>query len=167
MVESKAPEAAKKVKPRAKKAKKNKHLAAGRPELEVSAEQRDRVEILVGGGMAIEDIAAALSMSEKTLRKHFRVELKRGRSKKRAEMLEAMFRAGNGGNVSAQKAYMALNEIATADDNWVNPQAETTAPKPAKLGKKELAAEAAGTAGVGTEWKNDLETPPLPSELPN
>lgn len=171
MAEGKAPKAAAERKPRAKKRKKAPaRKGAGRPEFEPNAEQRERVEILVGGGMGKEEIAAALNLSPKTLKKHFKTELTIGRSKKRAEVLEAMFKSASGGNVSAQKTYIALNTIATADAAWTDPQAPeagTSAPRPEKLGKKELAAAAASTAGAGTTWNNDLETPPLPGAKPN
>src|SRR5258708_6981963 len=109
MVESKAGGKPAKEAAPAKKRKKGARKTAGRPELEITAEQRERVEILVGGGMGIEEIAAALAMAKNTLKKHFAKELACGRSKKRSEILEAMFNSAKGGNVSAQKAYVALN----------------------------------------------------------
>jgi predicted DNA-binding protein (UPF0251 family) len=172
MVENKASDKAAKAKPRAKKAKPAKRAGAGRPQIEITAEQRERAAILIGGGMTLEEAAAAFDMAKNTFRKHFAKELVRSRSKKRAEILLAMFKSAVGGNVSAQKAYVALNTIASADAAWTAPEA-TEAGSAAKQvkkdrpGKKELAAEAALTAGIGTEWKNDLETPPLPGTKPN
>lgn len=162
----KKPLASKPRKKRKKARRKSRALKAaakpGRPEFEATAEQREKVEILIGGGMVIEEIAAAMELSEKTLRKHFRRELLVGRSRKRAEVLAAMFKAGVGGNVSAQKAYITLNALAAADDDVQNPSAEkaaqpTAAVKSAYVGKKEVAQEAAMTAGAGTEWGADLD----------
>lgn len=170
MVESKTGDKSSKKAAPAKKGKKAARKPRGRPEFEPTAEQRERVEILVGGGMAIEEIAAALDLAKNTLKKHFGAELTRGRSRKRAEALEAMFNSAKGGNVSAQKAYIALNTVAAADAAWMEPTAaDATAPtaKSPKLGKKEQALEDASTAGLGTEWKGDLETPPLPGAKPN
>lgn len=176
MVASKTPDTAEAA-PAAKKATKAgkpkaKKVAArrGRPEIVVTAEQRERVEVLTGGGMGVEAIAEAMTLSLKTLKKHFANELRVGRSKRRAEVIEAMFKSAVANNVSAQKAYIALNTIAEADAAWVDSpadEARAPAPKPEKLGKKELAAAAATTAGAGTEWASDLETPPSPDALPN
>ncbi|WP_454629554.1 hypothetical protein [Bradyrhizobium cenepequi] len=171
MVASKARGGAKKRKPRrTKKATRGK---AGRPEIQVTAEQRERVEVLIGGGMALEEIAAAMDLSPKTLTKHFKRELLVGRSKKRAEVLVAMFKAANGGNVSAQKAYLQQNLLADADDHVQNPSKDDSAPAPSRAtkvykGKKEVAQEEAMTAGAGTEWGSDLDpTAPGPDVKPN
>ena len=113
--------------------------------------------------MAIEEIAAALDMAVNSLKKHFALELKKGRSKKRAAVLEAMFKAANGGNVSAQKAYLQHNLLADADDKVSSPGKDPDEAAAAKRraaaaykGKKEVAQEAAMTAGAGTEWGTDL-----------
>jgi DNA-binding CsgD family transcriptional regulator len=161
MVESKPGQGAKK-KPRAKKAKKQARKSSGRPEFKPTAEQRERVEILIGGGMAIDEIAAALNLAKNTLKKHFGVELRMGRSKKRAEVLEAMYNSAKGGNVSAQKSYITLNALAEADEALRNPAADRKdssikAPRVPALGKKEQADLVAETAGVGTEWAKDLD----------
>lgn len=134
---------------------------AGRPEFVATTEQRERVEIWIGAGMSVEEIAAALELSEKTVRKHFRQELLVGKSKKRAEVLAAMYKAAAGGNVSAQKAYIQLNALADADDNVRNPKDEP-APAPSKAaraykGKKEIAQEEAMSAGVNSDWGTDLD----------
>lgn len=163
MVERKARGKAAKAKPRAKAAKKGKRKSAGRPEIKVTAADREKVEILIGGGMAVEEIAAALDMAVNSLKKHFGAELKRGRSRKQAAMLEAMFKAGVGGNVSAQKAYMQHSLLAAADDKvqgTVEPTSQPRAPKTYQ-GKKDAAQAEAMTAGAGTDWGSDLDpTPP-------
>ena len=118
----------------------------GRPPHEPTPESRERVQILLGGGMTHDQIAAAIGISAPTLRQHYGEELSTGRAKKRAEMLEAMFRAGIGGNVSAQKAYIAQHS-------------ELDDPKPEKdepIGKKAAAQAAAREAGQGTDWASLL-----------
>lgn len=123
---------------------------------EPTAEQRDQVEIWVGGGLSHEAIAHNLGISQPTLRKHFEAELSHGHAKKGAEMMEAMFRAGIGGNVAAQKAYLARNDLAVAEASFRGDGAPAEPRREARLGKKELAEQAAQTAGVGTEWSEDL-----------
>lgn len=134
--------------------------SAGRPEFKPTDKQRLRVEILIGGGMAVDEVAAALEVDKKTLAKHFSAEIKHGRARKRAEVLEAMFNAAKGGNVSAQKAFIALNTLADADASVQGEKDDLpAAPKqrtPFK-GKKEVAQEEALTAGIGSEWGSDLD----------
>ena len=50
-----------------------------RPSFSPSAEQRRSVKAMAGLGMRHQDIAVVLEIAEKTLRKHFRVELARGK----------------------------------------------------------------------------------------
>ncbi|WBU27575.1 hypothetical protein OOZ54_12810 [Rhodopseudomonas palustris] len=158
MVESKARTT--KARAKTRTGSKAKKRGAGRPEFEPTAEQRERVEILVGGGMSKEDIAAAMLVAVNTLKKHFAKELKIGRSKRRAEVLEAMFNSAKGGNVSAQKAYIQLNALADADEAVQNPKAHKPAPKSARIykGKKEIAQEEAlSVGGAGSDWGTDLD----------
>jgi hypothetical protein len=71
MVAGKARGKKAKAKPRAAKKKKAAKRGAGRPEYEPKAGDRERVEILIGGGMGIEETAAAMSMAPNTFKKHF------------------------------------------------------------------------------------------------
>ncbi len=120
---------------------------AGRPPHVATDETRRRVEILVAGGMNAWQIAAALEVSEPTLRLHYDQELASGRSKRRAEMLEALFKAGvEGGNVSAQKAWLQM----AVELDEVPPAMPPERDMP--MGKKERQAIAAQTAHEGTEW---------------
>ncbi|MBR1004746.1 hypothetical protein [Bradyrhizobium liaoningense] len=170
MVERKARGKAAKAKSRGKAAKKGKRKSAGRPEIKVTASDREKVEILIGGGMAVEEIAAAVDMAVNSLKKHFGAELKRGRSRKQAAMLEAMFKAGVGGNVSAQKAYMQHSLLAAADDKVQGAAEPAPAPRAPRAyqGKKDAAQEEAMTAGAGTEWGSDLDPlAPQPGVKPN
>ncbi len=126
---------------------------------EASSEDRERVEVLLGGGMSEEEIAVVFGMARNTLRKHFGRELMTGRAKRRSEMLMAMFQSGKAGNVSAQKAYMAAGQIHAAADEL---EREISKPaRPAKIGKKAAAAEEAKTltAGGDAEWGDDLKVP--------
>jgi DNA-binding CsgD family transcriptional regulator len=120
---------------------------AGRPEHVPTDETRERVEILIAGGMMQWQIAAALGISEPVLRDRYATELDAGRSKKTAMVIEAQFKAAvEDGNVAAQKAWLS------------RPSALEDAPPPKTepLGKKEQAQLAALTAHQGTDWDNLL-----------
>lgn len=125
-------------------------VRSGRPEHVPNAESHDRVSVLAAGGMAQWQIAAALDISVPTLVLHYAADLQFGRSRKRAQMLEALFAAGvTGGNVSAMKAFLILSfELQDAPT--------VQAAKFESLGKKEQAIVAAGTAAHGTDWANLL-----------
>jgi hypothetical protein len=90
------------------------------------------------------EIAAVIGISEPTLRLHYATELCAGAAQKRADVVEALFRAATNGNVTAQKAWLAqpreLSDPATMPD------------KPARPGKKEQAAAEAVDAQSGTSW---------------
>jgi hypothetical protein len=122
-----------------------------RPEFKPTAAIRKQVAIAAGAGMAHENIALGLGISRTTLLKHFSDELSTGASKKRLEIISAMFATAKKGNVAAQKAYMLLNPQVAAPD----PE------KPAQekpVGKKEQAQVDAQNAAKGTDW-NDLLAP--------
>lgn len=128
----------------------------GRPSFEVTAELRSRVSVLRAGGMEYAEIAAAIGCSERTLRTYFLPELKAGAASKKAELIAAMFAAGMSGNVTAQKAFIALGEKADA----MPPLPIARKPieeKPEKLGKKEAADRDALRAHEGDpEWADLL-----------
>ena len=111
----------------------------GRPPFEVTDELRNKVSVLRAGGMEYAEIASAIGCSERTLRAHFLPELKAGAASKKAEMIAAMFSAGMGGNVTAQKAFIALGEKADAMPPLPSSQQQADEQKPEKLGKKETA----------------------------
>lgn len=134
----------------------------GRPEFVPTAVQRRKVEVAVAFGMAHEDIAMALGISRGTLLKYFDSEISVGAAKRRMETLQALFRTAIKGNVSAQRALLAMPSTATVP---LSPSTEeaaapaATPPTPGrKLGKKEQAKADAVTAGQGGEW-GDLLNP--------
>lgn len=92
--------------------------------------------------MAHEEIAVALGIHRHTLEKHYAHELSTGALNRRTEILDAMARTALKGNVSAQKAFLALTPTLAA------PPLEPEKPK----GKKEQQAADAVTAADGTEW---------------
>jgi AcrR family transcriptional regulator len=110
--------------------------------------QRRSVSIAAGGGMAHADIAEALGISRPTLNKYFQVELLGAALRRRMDVLVAMHRAAMRGNVTAQKAFLALTPATSA-------QHLPDEPKP-RLGKKQQAQADSKSAQVGTEWEDLL-----------
>ncbi len=116
-------------------------MRKGRPEFRPTTPMRRAVEQMAAVGERHETIARAIGISGVTLSKYFAGELVDGRSKRRREVVDLLFKSARSGNVSAQKK---LEEMTGA-----------TAPTPRtepKLGKKERANAEAENAGEGTEW---------------
>jgi len=123
---------------------------------------RQRVEMMSAGGMTQSQMASVIGCDIDTLAKHFRVEIDTGPANRRKEALELLWASARKGNVSAQKAVYAIAEreaathaIENAETNILNAEAEIAATPP-KIGKKEQRQIDAETAGVGSEWGDDL-----------
>jgi predicted transcriptional regulator len=119
-----------------------------RPTFKPTAAQRRKVAIAAGAGMSHEEIALGLGISRNTLAKHFDAELSSGACAKRLEVLDAMFSAAKKGNVTAQKAYVAMTPNISA------PALEK--PVATKEGKKQQAQAEAVVAQVGSDWESLL-----------
>ncbi len=107
------------------------------------------VEAMAGCGISEVDIAAVTNIAPKTLRKHFRVELDTGHIKANAKVAGNLYRIANGNG----------REAVTAAIFWLKTRAGWSEPVTLRhypVGSKELQMLAAQTAGVGTEWGNDL-----------
>lgn len=105
---------------------------------------RERVEILMFAGVPVPDIAVALGLSEADLRALYAAQLAGGEHRKRAEIVEALFRAASErGSVSALREM--LKQSGTTGHAAGRPK-----------GKKEAIQDAARTATEGTEWANLL-----------
>lgn len=126
----------------------------GRPEFKPTDEMRAKVEDCIGAGMSHEEIGMVIGCCDKTLEKHFPDELAYGRARKRCEALELLWQSARKGNVTAQKKLVEMTGTVAAAAAWE--AAEGTAPPPLKIGKKEAQAIAAATAGLGSEWGDDL-----------
>jgi transcriptional regulator with XRE-family HTH domain len=105
----------------------------GRRKMRISNASRDRVAMLRASGMTQQQIADAMGCSVPTLTEYFSFELSEGKSAKRAEMIEALWKSGMAGNVTAMKAWLAMSEKDVAPRGVVRPKVEP------KLGKKEQA----------------------------
>jgi transcriptional regulator with XRE-family HTH domain len=118
----------------------------GRKKMRINKELRDRVAMLRASGMTQEQIADAIGCSVPTLAQYFSLELNEGKAAKRAEMIETLWNAGIAGNVTAMKAWLALNDRDTSPKAITRPRAEP------KLGKKEQALVDAKAAPHSGGW---------------
>lgn len=113
-----------------------------------NSEQREVALILAGAQLSRPEIARKMGLAVEVLEEHFADELVQGPVKCKADIIQAMFYAGKGGNVAAAKVYLVFNGQGPPEDKM-------DAAQPAAiglLGKKESAAIAARTAGAGTAW---------------
>lgn len=72
-------------------------------------QQRQNVTVMRANGEALPAIARHIGITEKTLRKHFAVELATGHDTVRAAIGGALVRAAVGGNVHAMKYWLACH----------------------------------------------------------
>ena len=116
----------------------------GRKKMRVTNDLRDRVAMLRASGMTQQEIADAIGCSVPTLVEFFSLELNEGKAAKRAEMLDTLWSAAKGGNVTAMRTWLALNDKGVMPRDVVRPKAEP------KLGKKEQALrDAKGAPNTG------------------
>jgi hypothetical protein len=121
----------------------------GRPPHLVTDENRRKVMVLAAFDRNEEQIAAALSITPPTLRKHYFRELRsrlEARQRLEGKLLAALLKQVDDGNVSAiDKLFKRLDrhDLATMSDRVANRGGKAEA-KPAKKGKKEQQFEDAG-----------------------
>lgn len=121
-------------------------------------EKRNKVMMLMAMGWPDERIGNALGITAKTLRKHYFPQLKaRDHARDRVEgaRMSALWAAVQSGSVPAIKylgeVFARLDLARTAREYEDGPR-----PKEVDLGKKAAAAVSATTAGLGTDWGDDL-----------
>ena len=139
--------------------------AAGRKPHIPTKRSREQVQLRAAIGWSQEQIAADLDMNRTTFLKHYKADFKLGKLRKRGEAVDLLWGSARGGNVSAQKAMIALMVEAKGEAGKLplkpkQPEnVEPVAPPPArslKLGKKVQRQIEAENAGVGTDWGADL-----------
>lgn len=130
----------------------------GRPPHVPNDEKRNKVMMLMAMGWPDERIGNALGITAKTLRKHYFPQLKaRDHARDRVEgaRMSALWAAVQSGSVPAIKylgeVFARLDLARTAREYEDGPR-----PKEVDLGKKAAAAVSATTAGLGTDWGDDL-----------
>lgn len=134
----------------------------GRPPFTPTEEMADKVETGIAMGMTEEQVASSIGCTAPTLKKYFSAWIYKARDRMRLENYWLMRTGARKGNATAQKFIEEHISTLDAADAFKAP-APTEGPvteRPPKLGKKELAVLAAGTAGDGTEWGDDLRPPP-------
>lgn len=114
---------------------------------------------MVSVGESKATIARALQIDEDTLNKHFADELANGLARRRLEVTALLFKSARAGNVAAQKHLDQKVGAAAAETEFVGEKPAAGLARVPKPGKKEQAKEAANTAGAGTDWGDDLNTP--------
>jgi len=145
----------------------------GRPEWNPTKAQRHQISVLAGGGMPQDAIALLMGVSTPTLQKHCGQELTVGALQRRAEVMDAMFKAGKKGNVAAAKAYCLIAPV-VAKPKQPEEEKPSEAPAPAPtelipatptLGIKAQRKADAHTAEVGSAWERVLPQSPPPDRL--
>ena len=135
----------------------------GRPAHVWTLENSNKVNLLFACGYDIKDVAAALGITQPTLRKHYfsEVEQRRvARIRVRALQLERLNRAADAGNVAAEKALAGMIQGEVVKVISDRKAASQSAPShgSSRVGKKEAAKQAA--AGVTGKY-----APPEPPAL--
>lgn len=142
------------------------HRGRGRPPHVPTFESRQKCVLLAAVGRSPDEIAAALSITAKTLRKHYSRELREhdhARLKLEGKLLSALVREVDKGNVSANKELNKRVEKAHLQgvSERVASRGSVRPAKAEKLGKKEAAKAAAG------EVQGKFAPPAAPSRLIN
>lgn len=134
----------------------------GRPPHVPTEQNRLKIRLLLALDWPIKNIAAALRITQDTLRKYYFVEL-RAQDEARAALegwrLLRLYEAGEGGNVGALKEIgkiLERKDIEALDRAMRARQASGDKGKPQPKGKKEQAKEAAESVG------GIFATPPAP-----
>jgi hypothetical protein len=118
---------------------------------------REDVSIWKAGGMSDESIARVLRIDADTMKKHFADELATHWAQKVARVISARYTAAIKGNVSAQTKFLEAARAVGAEHTLSQPAPAERKQRVMPVGKKEAADEAARTAGLGTEWGEDLQ----------
>lgn len=129
----------------------------GRPKFEPTEKDRRTVEMMASFKIPHEQIAAVMNIAPMTLRKHFEQELSTGATKMLARVAQSLFQVATMPEHTSQKV-SACKAILAGCGGWRFNSSEQI-DKDEPVGKKERLDRAAATAGVGTEWGDDL-TPP-------
>lgn len=129
----------------------------GRPSWKPTAAMRRKIEEMRSCGMSERDIALAMGVDAKTLRKHCGLELDTGGAKRRAEVIDVLFRTARKGNVSAIRRLEELTRAgkymggAVEDPDEGDEAAPPPKEEPQAQGKKaqrqQRAKKAAGDGG--------------------
>jgi len=112
---------------------------------EPNEKDRKMVESMTGHGIPHLDIAKVVGISLPTLYKWYRLELDTGAVKANSMIAQSLYQKALGNGAGAVAACIFWLKVRAG---WVEPQNQPS--------QKELQQQAAATAGVGTEWGDDL-----------
>ena len=115
------------------------HVGRGRPPHVPTLESRQKCVVLAAVGRSPDEIAAALSITAKTLRKHYSRELRDhhvAKLKLEGKLLGALVREVDKGSVAANKELAKRVERAGQVELSERLSGRSKADKPPKLGKK-------------------------------
>lgn len=118
------------------------HGRRGRPQHIATVENRSKVKMLLAFGWTAERIAAAMGITQPTLRKNYFQELKTrdtARAKLEASYKFRVFKDAMNGNASAQRLMMQIMERELGDLMAAPQKMDDVSGKPIKLGKKRQA----------------------------
>lgn len=117
---------------------------AGRPEFEVTQEQRDKVRMLVGSGMDVADVAIVMGCVRQTLYKYFPDEIRHARVIMKAEALELVWKQAREGSSPMIRRAVELTSVPRDRGDFIREVSrEAQEPKAEKIGKKEALKRAA------------------------
>jgi len=119
-------------------------------EHEPNEQDRRTVETMSSHGIPHMDIARVIGLSLPTMYKWYKQELDTGATKANSMVAQSLYQKALGNGNGAVAACIFWLKVRAG---WIEPR-----PEEAQPGKKELQQRTAATAGVGTEWANDLET---------
>ncbi|OAS26297.1 hypothetical protein A5481_06170 [Methylobacterium platani] len=127
-----------------------------------------QVEQMVAAGERRETIARAVGCTVAELEVRFADELEHGAARRRAEIIDIMWRKAREGHPGSIKELVEMTGAAVAERSFLDgadatdeddePSAQPAARR-RRLGKKEQALVDAEGAGSGTEWGDDLAPP--------
>jgi hypothetical protein len=133
----------------------------GRPTHEPTDQTTKTVEAMASYGIPQDEIAAVLGIDPKTLRKHYANALAIAATKANALVAQSLFAKATAKEITGPSVTAAIfwlkaragwrtSDPQRANDDWPSERQEPA------LGKKEQAAQAALSAGIGTDWGDDL-----------
>lgn len=125
----------------------------GRPTFVPKDEHRRIVKIMAGFAIPQQQIALALEISDRTLRKHFKRELQISAAQVHAQLAGNLLRLSNGSDGTALKATLEGLRMRFGWSSYALPPVQERVPV---KGKKELLDEAAQPGNEPQEWANLL-----------
>jgi hypothetical protein len=131
---------------------------APRPKIHGNAAQREKIMCLLASGASLNGVAASVGLTAAQMKHLYPQTVEMGAELGFCQLALLQWKQAKNGKVSAIDKLMVRAERIMAGEAFVKPEEEDerSAPSRHKLGKKEIAALEAETAGQGTAWGEDL-----------